>query len=136
MAKRRTAEQILLDNLMEMPANRWFGIRKKVYDKFDESIWHWELEPVTVARVEIIKSFIDRSEPFEFSSDYKKIKRMSDEWVHMPYSKMFELPADIRCIKIEDGETEVINIKGTSVVVDVPPHYKIFFNDKLIAIEK
>lgn len=136
MAKRRTAEQILFDNLMEMPANRWFGIRKKVYDKFDETKLEWEPESVTAARVEIIKSFIDRSEPFEFSSDYKKIKRMSDEWAHTPYSKMFELPACIKCIKIDDGETEIINIKGTAVVVDVPPHYKIFFNDKLIAIEK
>lgn len=121
---------------MSMPANRWFGIRKKVYDKFDETKWEWEPESITNARIETIKSFIDRSEPFEFSDDFNKIKRMSDEWTHVNYSKMSELPAGIRCEKIESGDVEPITIKGKTVMVDVPQHYKIFFNDKLIAIEK
>ncbi|HEY4196885.1 MAG TPA: hypothetical protein VGM63_15185 [Mucilaginibacter sp.] len=123
MTTRRTYEQKLLDDLTAMPANKWFKCPSPpAYDKF----------------VKAVKEFIDAGNfELEFSNDYTKIKRRSDEWQEPePYHKRKKLPSGIRIEVINPGETVEIDVKGGKYVHTYDrKHYRIFENDKLLTIE-
>lgn len=123
MAKRRTYEQKLLDDLTAIPARTWFKCPAPPdYDKF----------------VKTVKLFIDCREPFEFSNDYKKIRRLSDEWIPPElWHKMKELPPGITVQKIDRGDQEEITLKNGSTYLHTfeQPFYRIWKNGINIATE-
>jgi hypothetical protein len=63
MAKRRTYEERLLDALLTMDKLTWFRIDNRE-----------DYEKITVT----VKGFIDTGNPFEFSTDMKKIRRITN----------------------------------------------------------
>lgn len=121
MAKRRTYEEKLLDQLNSIEANKWFMIKGR--DDF---------EKITVA----VKGFISVGEGFEFSNNYEKIKRLSDERMPELYHKMKVLPAGVTVETISPGYQEWIEHKGKQIQVEhEKTTYRIFNNGRLIAIE-
>lgn len=59
----KTYEEKLFDVLVTIPKSEWFDIgNRNDYDKITK----------------IIKKFIDRGDPFEFSTDYKKVRRVTN----------------------------------------------------------
>lgn len=60
MAQRKSYETELLEKLLTLKENTWYKCPEKDYDKF----------------VETVKGFIDAGEDFEFSNNYKKIRRL------------------------------------------------------------
>lgn len=123
MAKRRTFEEKLLDDLLTLEPNKWFKIDSRPdYDKF----------------VVAVKMLIDTSYPFVFSGDYKKIKYENSEYKAAPplYHKMKVLPAGVTIIERPRGFEDEIEIKGRKIIVTLErKSYRIYANDKLIAIE-
>lgn len=63
MAKRRTYEERLLDKLMTLEINKWFRIDN-----------HEDFNKIT----KTVKNYIDHYEPFEFSNDFTRIRRIRD----------------------------------------------------------
>jgi hypothetical protein len=121
MAKRRTYEDKLLEQLNGLPGNKWFLIKGR--DDF---------EKITVA----VKGFISVGEQFEFSSCYTKIKRLSDERMPELYHKMKVLPPGVTIETISPGYLEWIEHKGKQIQVEhEKTSYRIFNNGRLIAIE-
>jgi hypothetical protein len=136
MAKRRTYEEKLLDQLNSIPPNKFFGIRLKIYDKIDKTKWCWEPSEETEKRSMAIKSLIDSAEQFEFSECYTKIKRLSDERMPELYHKLKVLPAGVTVETISPGYQEWIEHKGKQIQVEhEKTTYRIFNNGRLIAIE-
>lgn len=61
MAKIKTAKEKLYDKLIVLPVNQWFRIsNREDFEKLTKQV----------------KNFIDNDEPFEFSNDYTKIRRI------------------------------------------------------------
>lgn len=94
MAKRRTYEQKLLDDMRSLPPDRWFKCPEQPdYDKFV----YW------------VKIFIDSGEYFEFSEDYTKIRRRMSEheyWQIPVISKMkpSQWPPGVTAVMVNPGE--------------------------------
>lgn len=63
MAKRRTFEERLYDSLITLEVNKWFRIDNR--DDFQKI-------------TNIVKTFINKYEPFEFSNDYTRIRRIRE----------------------------------------------------------
>lgn len=61
MAVQRTYKEKLYNTLIVLEKNRWFRIDN-----------HKEFEKIS----KTVKKFIDNNEPFEFSTDYTKIRRI------------------------------------------------------------
>lgn len=120
MAIRRTYEQKLLDDLRALPSNKWFKITDRDdYKKF-------------VAQVKV---FIDRSEDFELSDDYKRLRRLSEFTAVEPWHTMKKLPEGIFIEHIPKGTPCEVNHRGTTYQLEHSNHYRIFKNGVLIAIE-
>lgn len=121
MAKRRTYEEKLLDQLNELPAQKWFMIKGRE-----------DFAKITAT----VKAFISVHEPFEFSNCYTKIRRLSDEWIPSTYHQMKKLPMGVTVQKIEAGTIEPINHKGTVYNIEhTKDCYRVYCGERLIAIE-
>ncbi len=114
MAKKRHPEQVLYDNLMLMPENTWFSVKKKEDTPAD-----------TELRVTRIKSFIDMGADFEFSNDYKKVRRLFPFFEHGAVEILWEMVEGYRfeeklCPKDKYGKQA--------------KYREIYINDKLVSI--
>lgn len=121
MSKRRTYEDKLLEQLNQLPPEKWFLIKGRE-----------DCEKITTA----VKWFISVGEPFEFSNDYSKIKRLSDVRLPELYHKMKVLPKGATVETINPGFREWIDHRGKQLLVEhEKTSYRVFDNLKLIAIE-
>lgn len=104
--------------------------------KLDGDKWYrCPPEPDYTKFVKAIKSFIGMGEPYEFSDDFSKVKRIS-EFCDRRYHHMKVLPEGFTIEKIESGHRESINFKGREVILEhEKTSYRIFNGNRLIAIE-